>query len=124
MGWLAWERFECDIDCTGDPDYCINEKLFMQMADRLSEDGWKELGYVQVNIDDCWNTKDRNSSTNEQMADPTRFPHGIKWLANYTHSKGVKLGLYNDIGTKSCAGYAGYACPLQHRIECTTSPTL
>lgn len=51
VGWLAWERFACNIDCTNEPDSCINEKLFMDMADRLAADGFKELGYEFVNID-------------------------------------------------------------------------
>ena len=39
--------------------------------------------------------------------DPERFPHGMKWLADYAHSKGVKLGIYNDYGTHTCGGYTG-----------------
>ncbi|XP_039661167.1 alpha-N-acetylgalactosaminidase-like [Perca fluviatilis] len=54
MGWMAWERFRCDIDCKDDPENCIGETLFRDMADRLAEDGWKELGYEYVIIDDCW----------------------------------------------------------------------
>ena len=79
----------------------------MDMADRLAEDGWKELGYTQVNVDDCWSLKHRDNITNEQVPDPERFPNGIKGLADYVHSKGLKFGLYNDIGTKTCGGYTG-----------------
>ena len=107
MGWLSWQRFRCNTDCTNDPDHCISEDLYTSMADRLANDGWLELGYTQINIDDCWNTMSRNSTTNEQMADSTRFPHGIKYIADYVHNLNLKLGLYNDIGSKSCAGYTG-----------------
>ena len=51
MGWLVWERFACNVNCKDDPDNCISEKLFMQMADHLAADGFKELGYEFINID-------------------------------------------------------------------------
>ncbi|XP_072297423.1 alpha-N-acetylgalactosaminidase-like [Eucyclogobius newberryi] len=106
MGWLAWERYRCDIDCENDPKNCISEKLFMDMADRLSEDGWRELGYVYVNIDDCWSSKQRDKDGRLQ-ADPKRFPGGIKKLADYLHIRGLKLGIYGDMGTHTCGGYPG-----------------
>lgn len=106
MGWLAWERFRCNIDCNADPKNCISERLFMDMADRLAEDGWKELGYQYVNIDDCWAAKQRDSQ-GQLVADPFRFPSGIKALAQYVHSKGLKLGIYGDLGTFTCGGYPG-----------------
>ncbi|MCJ8743134.1 hypothetical protein PDJAM_G00090300 [Pangasius djambal] len=106
MGWLAWERFRCDIDCGNDPQNCISEVLFRDMADRLAEDGWRELGYVYVNIDDCWASKNRDSQGRLQ-ADPKRFPGGIAKLARYVHDRGLKLGIYGDLGTYTCAGYPG-----------------
>lgn len=106
MGWLAWERFRCDIDCEHDPKNCISENLFIDMADRLSEDGWKELGYVYVNIDDCWSSKKRDENGRLQ-ADPKRFPGGIHKLARYMHDRGLKLGIYGDFGTHTCGGYPG-----------------
>ncbi|XP_028295411.1 alpha-N-acetylgalactosaminidase [Gouania willdenowi] len=106
MGWLAWERFRCDIDCKDDPQNCISENLFRDMADRLSEDGWRELGYVYVNIDDCWSSMNRDEHGRLQ-ADPMRFPGGIKKLAGYMHDRGLKLGIYGDMGTHTCGGYPG-----------------
>ncbi|XP_078093765.1 alpha-N-acetylgalactosaminidase [Mustelus asterias] len=106
MGWLAWERFRCNVDCRADPENCISERLFMDMADRLAEDGWKELGYEYVNIDDCWAAMKRDSQ-GQLVADPQRFPSGIKALAQYVHSKGLKLGIYGDLGTYTCGGYPG-----------------
>ncbi|TRY87173.1 hypothetical protein DNTS_031711 [Danionella cerebrum] len=106
MGWLAWERFRCDIDCQNDPDNCISERLFMDMADRLSEDGWRELGYIYINIDDCWSSMERDAAGRLQ-ADPKRFPRGIDYLAKYVHSRGLKLGIYGDLGTHTCGGYPG-----------------
>lgn len=52
------------------------------MADQLVEDGWKELGYKYVNLDDCWAANERDSLGRLQ-ADPARFPSGIKALADY-----------------------------------------
>nr|XP_039259385.1 alpha-N-acetylgalactosaminidase-like [Styela clava] len=106
MGWLAWERFRCVIDCKTYPDSCISEKLFTDMADRLVEDGWKDVGYKLVNIDDCWSSKQRND-VNELEPDPERFPSGIPYLANYMHMRGLKLGIYGDYGTLTCGGYPG-----------------
>ncbi|XP_030201523.1 alpha-N-acetylgalactosaminidase [Gadus morhua] len=106
MGWLAWERYRCDIDCERDPKNCISENLFKDMADRLSEDGWRELGYVYVNIDDCWSSMERDKQGRLQ-ADPKRFPGGIANLARYMHDRGLKLGIYGDMGTHTCGGYPG-----------------
>ncbi|XP_041814536.1 alpha-N-acetylgalactosaminidase-like [Chelmon rostratus] len=106
MGWLAWERFRCDIDCEHDPKNCISENLFIDMADRLAEDGWRELGYVYVNIDDCWSSMERDEKGRLQP-DPKRFPGGIPKLARYLHDRGLKLGIYGDMGTHTCGGYPG-----------------
>ncbi|KAF4676464.1 hypothetical protein FOL47_006102 [Perkinsus chesapeaki] len=107
MGWLSWERFGCETDCKTHPDTCISEKLYTDMADILIEEGYKDLGYEYVNIDDCWSTMERDPQTGEMVPDPERFPHGIKWLADYMHERGLKLGLYADIGSCTCAGYPG-----------------
>ncbi|XP_014775432.1 alpha-N-acetylgalactosaminidase [Octopus bimaculoides] len=106
MGWLSWERFRCNIDCDNDPDNCISEKLFMQMADHVAADGFRDVGYEYINIDDCWLAKERDAKGRLQ-ADPKRFPNGIKKLAQYIHSKGLKLGIYEDFGRKTCGGFPG-----------------
>ncbi|KAK7800432.1 hypothetical protein U0070_015808 [Myodes glareolus] len=106
MGWLHWERFMCNLDCQEEPDSCISEQLFMQMAELMASDGWKDAGYEYLCIDDCWMAPERDSKGRLQ-ADPQRFPSGIKHLANYVHSKGLKLGIYADVGNKTCAGFPG-----------------
>ncbi|XP_007571978.1 alpha-galactosidase A [Poecilia formosa] len=106
MGWLHWERFMCNTDCDTDPDNCISERLYMQMADMMVKDGWREAGYEYVCIDDCWPSHERDAQGRLQP-DPKRFPGGIKKLADYVHSKGLKLGIYADVGEKTCAGYPG-----------------
>lgn len=104
MGWLSWERFTCQIDCVNYPEKCINEQLYKEMADHLVSDGFQALGYQYVNIDDCWSEKTRAKGTQELIPDKKRFPNGMKSLADYMHSKGLKLGIYGDVGTKTCAG--------------------
>lgn len=106
MGWLSWERFRCNVDCKNDPDNCISERLYMKMADLMVSEGFKDAGYEFVNIDDCWMAKERDSE-GRLMPDPERFPSGIKALSHYMHSKGLKLGIYEDFGSKTCGGYPG-----------------
>lgn len=106
MGWMAWERFRCNVDCKNDPKNCISEVLFRDMADRLAEDGWRELGYDHIMIDDCWTSMERGKDGRLQ-ADPERFPEGIAKLAQYVHQRGLKLGIYADLGTHTCGGYPG-----------------
>ena len=103
---MQWEQFRCELDCKNKPDWCISEKLFTDMIDRMAEDGWLDYGYQFVDIDDCWMGPGRDEN-DELYPDPERFPHGIKWLADYAHSKGVKLGIYNDYGTLTCGGFTG-----------------
>ncbi|XP_060105948.1 alpha-galactosidase A [Heteronotia binoei] len=106
MGWLHWERFLCQTDCSQDPYRCISEKLFMQMADLMVSEGWRDVGYQYLCIDDCWMAPTRDEQ-GQLQPDPKRFPSGIAKLADYVHSKGLKLGIYADVGNKTCAGFPG-----------------
>lgn len=106
MGWLAWQRYRCITDCQTYPDDCVNEELFMKAADLLVSEGYAKLGYQYVIVDDCWLAKNR-SADGKLEADKNRFPSGIKALSDYVHSKGLKFGLYEDWGKKTCAGYPG-----------------
>jgi alpha-galactosidase len=96
MGWNSWNTFVCDI----------SEQLVKDMVDAFIEDGYKDAGYQYVNIDDCWMAMERDSLGN-LVADPEKFPEGIKALADYVHSKGLKLGIYGCAGNKTCGGYPG-----------------
>ncbi|NXQ95746.1 AGAL galactosidase, partial [Sagittarius serpentarius] len=106
MGWLHWERFLCGTDCAADPRRCVSERLFVEMADVMVAEGWRDAGYEFVCIDDCWMAPTRDERGRLQ-ADPKRFPSGIRKLADYVHSKGLKLGIYSDVGNKTCAGFPG-----------------
>lgn len=76
------------------------------MADRLVEDGYLDLGYEYIIVDDCWLAPTRDSN-NRLQPDPVRFPSGIRALADYVHSRGLKFGIYEDYGTLTCGGYPG-----------------
>jgi alpha-galactosidase len=92
MGWNSWNKFACQV----------SEDLIKSVADAIATNGMKEAGYQYVVIDDCWQVKrDENGNI---VADPERFPSGIKALADYVHSKGLKFGLYSDAGEKTCGG--------------------
>jgi len=96
MGFNDWNAFGCNVD----------EQLIEQTADFFVSSGLKAAGYEYVNIDDCWLEKQR-SADGHLVPDPVKFPDGIKGTADYVHSKGLKLGIYEDAGTQTCAGYPG-----------------
>lgn len=96
MGWNSWNKYACKG---------LNEKVVRETADAMVANGMKDAGYQFVNLDDCWQTG-RDAQGNI-LADPERFPSGIKALADYIHGKGLKLGLYSDAGTMTCAKRPG-----------------
>jgi alpha-galactosidase len=96
MGWNSWNKFGCKG---------LNEKVVRETADTMVSSGMKDAGYQFVILDDCWQTG-RDASGNI-VADAERFPSGIKALADYVHSKGLKFGIYTDAGTMTCAKRLG-----------------
>lgn len=95
MGWNSWNKFGCNI----------NEELIRQIADAMVSSGMKDAGYEYVVIDDCWHGQ--RDSLGFIHPDPKLFPSGIKALADYIHSKGLKFGIYSCAGYKTCAGRPG-----------------
>ncbi|MEP6746802.1 MAG: glycoside hydrolase family 27 protein [Bacteroidota bacterium] len=96
MGWNSWNTFQTNI----------SEKLVMETADRMVSSGMKAAGYIYLVLDDGWMAMERNDK-GDLVPDPKKFPNGMKVVADYVHSKGLKFGLYNCAGTKTCAGYPG-----------------
>ena len=95
MGWNSWNKFACDI----------NEDTVRKTADAMVSSGMRDAGYQYVVIDDCWHGKrDANGFI---QADPEKFPSGIKALADYIHSKGLKFGIYSDAGRMTCGKRPG-----------------
>src|ERR1700733_12123449 len=95
MGWNSWNKFACSV----------SEDMIRSMADAMVKSGMKDAGYQYVNVDDCWQVS-RDMSGNI-VADPQRFPHGMKAVGDYIHSLGLKFGVYSDAGSKTCAGRPG-----------------
>jgi alpha-galactosidase len=96
MGWNSWNKFAGDI----------NEQLIRETADAMATNGMREAGYIYVVVDDCWEAKERDRLGNI-VADPKKFPQGMKALGDYLHAKGFQFGIHNCAGTKTCAGYPG-----------------
>src|SRR5437588_3892890 len=93
MGWNSWNKFASKVD---DP-------AVRGIADAMASNGMKEAGYLYVNIDDTWEggrDAQGNIQTNKKFPD-------MKALADYVHSKGLKLGIYSSPGPNTCAGYEG-----------------
>jgi alpha-galactosidase len=102
MGWNSWNKFACNV----------SEQLIRETADAMVSSGMQGAGYRYVNIDDCWQVSRDAQGT--IVADPARFPSGIKALADYVHSKGLKLGIYTDAGTLTCQKRPG---SLGHELQ-------
>lgn len=96
MGWNSWNTF----------GHGINESIVMQIADTMVEKGFKDAGYEYVVVDDCWSLKLRTRD-GMLVADPEKFPNGMKYVADYVHGKGLKFGIYSCAGLKTCGGYPG-----------------
>jgi alpha-galactosidase len=96
MGWSSWYPF---VDT-------INEKKIMETADAIVSSGLRDAGYTILQLDDGWMAKVRDEN-GRQFADKTRFPRGMKFLADYLHERGLKLGIYSSAGATTCAGYPG-----------------
>ncbi len=90
MGWNTWNKFACNV----------SDELVRGMADALVKSGMKDAGYQYIVIDDCWQvSRDANGTI---VVDPQRFPNGMKAVADYVHSVGLKFGIYSDAGTLTC----------------------
>ncbi|KHJ40745.1 alpha-galactosidase [Trichuris suis] len=112
MGWIPWTHFKCETNCLLFPKNCINEKLFAEMAERLVADGYRDVGYTHLNLDDCWEDERRDSNGN-LMANAMRFPRGIPWLVQRVHRLGLKFGIYSNLGERTCQGFPGS----RHHVE-------
>jgi alpha-galactosidase len=95
MGWNSWNKFGCHVSAD----------MIKGMADAMVKSGMKDAGYQYVVIDDCWQVS-RDADGNI-VPDPKTFPDGIKPVADYVHSLGLKFGIYSDAGSQTCAGRPG-----------------
>jgi len=95
MGWNSWNTFGPDVSAT----------VVCGVADKIVDLGLKNLGYQYVVIDDHW--EGGRDAAGHLLANPKKFPEGIKPLADYIHAKGLKLGIYSDAGDQTCGGEVG-----------------
>jgi alpha-galactosidase len=110
MGFNNWNSTACRAD--------FNEAMVLGIIDIFVNQGLREAGYKYVNLDDCWAVPAPNSrdSNGNLIPDPTRFPHGIKYLADYAHARNLKLGIYTSAGTKTC-NTLGFSGGLGHEYQ-------
>jgi len=93
MGWASWNNYRIHI----------NEDIIKSQADAIVSSGLKDVGYTFINIDDgFFGGRDQDGKL---LSHKERFPKGMKNLANYIHSKGLKAGIYSDAGINTCASY-------------------
>ncbi|MEO9944542.1 glycoside hydrolase family 27 protein [Paraglaciecola sp.] len=97
MGWSSWNNFGVEI----------NEKLLIETIDSMVANGMRDAGYIYVNLDDGWQRYKGSRQDHPLEYDPVKFPRGIKYIADYAHSKGMKLGIYSGPGKDTCAGFTG-----------------
>jgi alpha-galactosidase len=95
MGWNSWNALRLNI----------NEELVRQVVDVMVETGLKDAGYEYLVIDDGWQVS--RDEEGRIVVDAGKFPSGIKTLADYVHSRGLKFGLYSDAGALTCGGFPG-----------------
>ena len=93
MGWNSWNKFAGRV----------NDEVVRGIADAMASNGMRDAGYVYINIDDTWEAE-RDAKGNIQSN--KKFPD-MKALADYVHSKGLKIGIYSSPGPNTCAGYEG-----------------
>jgi len=95
MGWNSWNGFGCNVD----------ETLIRATVDAMVASGMRDAGYRYVVIDDCWHGE--RDERGFLQPHTQRFPSGMKALADYVHARGLKLGIYSDVGWKTCGGRPG-----------------
>lgn len=98
IGWNSWNAFGCDISA---------DRIKAQ-ADALVSTGMRDAGWRYIVVDDCWVAPERDPDGG-LVADESRFPGGIKPLADYVHARGLRFGLYTGASTQTCAqAFGGY----------------
>ncbi len=97
MGWANWNSLGCNY----------SEETIRAMADQMVSTGMRDAGYTYLIIQECIVPAGHRAADGTLLPDPVKFPHGIPALVAYIHSKGLKAGIYTDVGPLTCAGYEG-----------------
>ena len=102
------------FDCQGDSDWwnrystwnyfndAINDTLIRELGDALVSTGLAAVGYRTLNIDAGYLIHERHTVTKQLQVNATKFPHGMRPLADYLATQGIGLGVYTDHGNGSC----------------------
>ncbi|WP_255788530.1 glycoside hydrolase family 27 protein, partial [Mycobacteroides abscessus] len=110
LGWNSWNVFGCNID----------EQRIERTAQAMVSSGMRDAGYRYVVVDDCWFDPRRDAS-GELRANPARFPHGMKAVADFVHARGLLFGIYASPGEATCAqnggSYPGRTGSRGHEIQ-------
>eukprot|EP00040_Diaphanoeca_grandis_P017445 m.90939 g.90939 ORF g.90939 m.90939 type:complete len:522 (+) comp26438_c1_seq2:125-1690(+) len=126
LGWNSWNWIGtngCSDACAaaGMGGRCHSEVVMRGMTDAMADNGLKNVGYEYINLSEGWPAECFRTGTctgrfpnGTIMHDPDRYPSGIKSLADYVHSRGLKFGIYLDAGSTTCAGFPG---SLGHEAE-------
>jgi len=97
MGFANWNGFGCNYD----------DATIRGIADALVSTGMKDVGYNIIIIQECITPAGHRDANGVPQPDPKKFPYGMKNLVDYIHSKGLKAGIYTDVGPYTCAKYEG-----------------
>ncbi|MCX6997467.1 MAG: GDSL-type esterase/lipase family protein [Kiritimatiellaeota bacterium] len=97
MGWNSWCGFSVGV----------NDAVVRRNADAMVRSGMKDAGYQYIIIDDHWSTRGERDKDGNLQSNPQKFPAGMKALADYVHSKGLKFGMYTDAKSLTCGGFPG-----------------
>jgi alpha-galactosidase len=97
MGWANWNSLGCNY----------NEDTIKSIADLMVSSGMREAGFRYLIIQECIVPAGHRAADGTLLPDPQKFPHGIPALVSYIHQKGLKAGIYTDLGPKTCAEYEG-----------------
>ena len=100
MGWNSWNTFYDKYDAG----------LIMEMADTMVERGYLDCGYQYLVLDDCWLEMERDAQ-GKLVPSREKFPEGIGPVIDHVHRKGLKFGIYECCGVRTCAGYPGPHLP-------------
>jgi alpha-galactosidase len=96
MGWNSWNTF----------GQSLNERLVIETAEAMIKNGMRDVGYTCINIDDFWQLAERGEDGHIQV-NREKFPNGMKYIADYLHERGFKLGIYSDAADRTCGGVCG-----------------
>lgn len=97
MGFNTWNTFGTNI----------SDAMIRETADAMVSTGLSAAGYEYLVIDDCWSEYDRDPKTDRIVPHKEKFPNGMKAVADYVHSKGLKFGMYSCAGVRTCADFPG-----------------